>query len=263
MTTILEQGQSWRWGFVVGGGLQLLLVAGFCLTRDHWRMSETPLEAGHPDVPFDALGAIDTLRQTVVCLSIAMFLLAAGIQASAGQWPYSLFVEARSVAPKTAGFWVSVFWASTTAGRIGLALLSDRVQATPLLRSSMLAVVGGAALMWWNVSDALGFLGLALMGLGYAAVFPALFKSTPDRVGSAHAANAIGFMIAGSSVGLAALPALAGLLARRAGLEAIGPFLFVGAAATFAVHEVIVRRTPLATYRATGQPATDVTADED
>jgi fucose permease len=196
-------------------------------------------------------------------LSVAVFLLAAGIQASAGQWPYSLFVEARSVAPTVAGLWVSVYWASTTVGRLGLALLTGHLQTTSLLRISMLAVVGGAALIWWNASDLLGFLGLALMGLGYAAVFPALFTSTPRHVGSAHAANAIGFVIAGSSVGLATLPALAGLLARRAGLEAIGPFMFAGAAATFAVHEVIVRRTPPVLRQAARQPDTVLTADAD
>jgi fucose permease len=194
-------------------------------------------------------------------LAIAVFLLAAGIQASAGQWPYSLFVEARSVAPMTAGLWVSVYWASTTIGRLGLALLTGHLPTTSLLRISMLAVAGGAGLIWWNIGDLLSFLGLALMGLGYAAVFPALFTSIPQRVGGTHAANAIGFMIAGASVGLATLPALAGLLARRAGLETVGPFLFAGAAATFAVHEVIVHRTPLVPGRGAIQPDTTLSSD--
>ena len=43
-------------------------------------------------------------------------------------------------------------------------------------------------------------------------------------------------------LGAAALPGLAGVLARRAGLEVIGPVLVAGALVLLVLHEVILRR---------------------
>jgi len=55
------------------------------------------------------------------------------MEGSAGQWPYTLFTEARSVAPATAGLWVSIYWASVTVGfqitavKLGLAAIPAAV----------------------------------------------------------------------------------------------------------------------------------------
>jgi hypothetical protein len=45
---------------------------------------------------------------------------------------------------------------------------------------------------------------------------------TPSRLGSVHAANAVGFQIAAGAVGLSVLPGAVGLAAAHWGIEAIG-----------------------------------------
>jgi hypothetical protein len=66
---------------------------------------------------------------------------------------------------------------------------------------------------------------LLLLGLALAPIFPLLIATTPARVGALHATHAIGFQVAAFYVGTAVLPGAAGLLARRLGLNALGPFL--------------------------------------
>src|SRR5262249_51795343 len=85
----------------------------------------------------------------------------------------------------------------------------------------------GAALLWFNSANSISFLGLALMGLSCAPIFPSLIATTPERLSKAHTANGIGFQIAGAVLGQSLLPALIGLLAGRLGLEVIGPALFI------------------------------------
>jgi fucose permease len=118
------------------------------------------------------------------------------------------------------------------------------VGVVPLLRSCILGIIGGSALVWWHPSDLVSFLGLALIGLSVAPLFPSLISSTPKRVGRRHAANAIGFQVAAGSVGIALLPGFAGVLAQNLGLEAIGPFLVVAAGVMFVLHEALVRSSP-------------------
>ena len=103
----------------------------------------------------------------------------------------------------------------------------------------MFGVAFGAAAVWLNVTSLTGFLGLALMGLAAAPVFPSLIAGTPARMGRAHAANAIGFQIAAAVLGQSLLPAAVGLLASRIGLEVIGPALLLAALLLLALYEML------------------------
>jgi fucose permease len=185
--------------------------------------------------------AIDTLRLLAAWLAITMFFVFTGLEVSGGQWPYTLFTEARAVAPAAAGFWVSAYWASLTVGRILFGIAARRIRIVNLLRAAMLGCVCGTALIWWNPTQTVSFLGLALLGFALAPIFPLSISDTPRQLGAQHAPNAIGFQVAAASLGIAVLPGLGGVLAERVGLEAIGPYLVVLAVVMFLLHELIVR----------------------
>ena len=240
MTIIINGGHSWRWGYAIVGALQALVALSFALTLERWPVLDAALEETEAGPPARSAKTLTSLRLPIIWASMILFFVSSGIEISAGQWPYSLFTEARSVTPATAGFWISVFWGSLTAGRILYGIAADRLEVVASLRVSMIAVICGAALVWWNVTDLLSFLGLALMGLALAPIFPLLQLVTPKRFGAEHAANAIGFQTGAAYLGLGLMPGLAGVLAQSLGLEVIGPFLLVGAVVTFLVHEVIV-----------------------
>ena len=244
MTTVLSVGRSWRWGYGIVGVLQALFALCFVFTRDQWRLAGPEPPGARPGSPTGKVSSADTLRLPLVWLGIALFFIFTGTEAAAGQWPYSLFTEARGVAPGTAGLWISVYWGSLTVGRIVFGVVVSYLGVVSSLRVSMLGVICGAALIWWNPTDMLSFLGLGLMGFGLAPIFPSLISSTPERLGAEHAAHAVGFQVAAASLGVAALPGLAGVLAENLGLEIIGPFLLVASIAVFLLHEMIVRRKP-------------------
>lgn len=240
MTAILNLGVTWRWGYALAGVLCGLLALAFGITRPRWRLngSEPGAEGRAQE---RSARSRDTLGLPIVWVGIAVFFVFTGVEVSAGQWPYSLFTGARGVSSTTAGLWVSVYWGSLTVGRIVLGPVVDRLGVVATLRACMLGAVVGAALVWWGVADALSFAGLALMGFGLAPIFPSLMSVTPGRVGSAHAANAIGFQVSAASLGGAILPGLAGVLAENRGLELIGPYLVVGAIVLLLLHEALVR----------------------
>ena len=244
MTGIINRGYSWRWGYVIVATLNLALALGFTFTLKHWRLKETHHPTHPGAAPVKKASSLDTLRLPIAWLGIALFVVFTGIEGSAGQWAYSLFTEARAITPAVAGMWVSVYWGVFTAGRILFGFVAARVGLIPLLRTCTVGAIVGAALLWSNVNNTASCLGLALIGLCVAPMFPSSTSSTPQRVGEAHAANAIGFQVAAGGLGFALLPSLAGVLARAIGLEIVGPFLLAASAVTFLLHEAIVRRRP-------------------
>jgi fucose permease len=137
--------------------------------------------------------------------------------------------------------WISVYWASMTLGRVFFGIVADKIRVTWLVRICMGGVLLGALLIWSDIAPALAFLGLALAGFALSPLFPVLTSNTPERLGAEHAANAIGYQITAAKLGLAAIPALGGVLAERLGVESIGPFLIAVSVAMFLLHEATER----------------------
>jgi fucose permease len=241
MRSALGVGGSWRWGYAVAGLVLGLLAICFVLTLDGWRLASRP-SGETPASPVIGASGLDTLKLPLVWAGIAIIFCFAGTEVTAGQWAYSLFTQVRSIDPDTAAAWVSIYWIGSLVGRVFFGFIATRFAVKQLLRVAMFGAICSAALIWGNVTDLLGFLGLAMLAFLLAPIFPLITSATPERVGPEHGTNTIGFQVAAASIGATFLPALAGVLAEDVGLEVIGPFLLVAAAVMFLLHEVVARR---------------------
>ncbi len=242
MTAILNSGSSWRWGYAVTAVLQLLVGIGLIATLSGWTLAPTDATDSSQD-PRDAkTNPVDNepkpslehrpkdgrlWRSGILWLSLALFFVSAGIESTAGQWSFSLFTESRMVPIAVAGAWVSVYWGCFTAGRILFGFVADRWSEQWVIRTGSLLFGLAALLLWSNIGPAAGLVSLALMGLALAPISPLLTTSTPERLGQRDAPSGIGFQVGAASIGVALMPALAGLMAERIDLEIIPLFLLI------------------------------------
>jgi fucose permease len=242
MTGLLSAGRPWQGGYllvaVLHGLLVLLLLAYF----RRWQMPGTGGE-GQPDIPHAPVWA--TLRIPAVVLAVVVFFLYTGVEVTGGNWAYTLWTEGRGIDPTVAGTWISLYWGALTFGRIITGIIVDRVGAVRLLRWSMVGVVIGAALVAVRITPAVSFLGLALVGLAEASIFPTMIAIVPERFGPAHGPNVIGFQIGAAGLGVAVVPGLAGVLAGRIGLEIVGPYMIGAALLMWVFFEATIRRAPV------------------
>ena len=234
---VITLSRPWQLSYVSLAAFQIVIVALFAVTLRHWRLDSN---SRGPAVPAGRGPSVrESLRLVAVRLGIALFALHTGLQISAGQLSNNLFVEGRGIEPGVAGLWVGLFWGFITLGRLLFGGVIDRVGVVPILRLSTIGTVIGGLLLWWNPSDAVSYLGLAVMGLTLAPVFPTSVSRTLGLVGPEHAPNTIGFQMAGSALGVALLPGLTGFLGDRFGLEIIPICLIFMALAQVLIHELI------------------------
>jgi fucose permease len=184
------------------------------------------------------------LQLPAAWLSIAVFFVYTGIEAAAGTWAYSLFTEGRSVPMAMAGTWVSVYWGCLTAGRLLSGFAVNFLPVRLLLRYCIIGIAFGAGMIWLNITSFISFVGLALMGLSSAPIFPSMIATTPERLGEAHTPNVVGFQIAAAMLGAALLPSLIGVLADGFGLEIVAPTLLVAAMLLLAIYEMLAVTSP-------------------
>lgn len=226
---VIALGFSWRAAYASLALLVLLLLAVFAALRTIWpRRSRTArLDTGATTTSENrGVGLWDTLRIPVIWLSMAIFFFYGGVEITAGQWSFTLFTESRGATAEAAGVWVAAYWAVFTLGRVLAGFIADRLGGWRLLDLSLLTALIGILFYAANVNLPISYLGLVLIGFGIAPIFPTLITLTPRYAGEAHAANAMGFQVGITGVGIAVLPSLAGVLAERVDLEAIGPYLF-------------------------------------
>jgi fucose permease len=241
MTALLERNHTWQLGYAIVGAGQLALALSFGLTQRRWSNSDkSETQPAATSETAIKVSLYSTLRLPLVWLSVAAFFFYTGIEAAAGAWAYSLFTEARAIPLMTAGAWISMYWGALTVGRIVSAMMAGRASVRVLLRVCIAGQALGATLLWINVAPLVSFIGLTLLGLSSAPIFPSLIATTPERLGRQHTASGVGFQIAAAVLGQSLLPALIGVLARQFTLEIIGPALLVAALILFALHEAIL-----------------------
>jgi fucose permease len=225
--------QSWRAAFAVVGIAFLaigLLVTG---TRQDW----TPAASNPTSRAPAGLPARGNHRRTMLILA-GLFLLAAGLEATAGDWSYTQLTIGRSLAAGPASWAASLFWVGLATGRIALGLFGDRTTPTRLLDASV-GAAGLAALTYWLAPPVVAaYLALPVLGVAVSALFPLMLSVTPARVGAAATAHAVGYQLAGGTLGAGGLPALTGLVLQAAGVLALGPLLTVMAACMLVLHLV-------------------------
>jgi fucose permease len=238
MTAVLIARGSWRPGYALVAGAQLLLAATFAATRARW-----PGPAA-PDAGASVAAPRRTLALPAAQLGIAAFFLYTGLEAVTGAWAYSLLTEARGVATETAGAATSAYWGGLMGGRVLFGFVAGRAPAAVLLRGCLAAALAGAALLAADLGTTASVMALVILGGAAGPMFPSLIAATPDRLGAAHAANGVGFQVAAAALGQSLLPWLVGVVAGRVGLEVVGPSVLVALVLLTAVHEVVARVPP-------------------
>lgn len=237
MTAVLAGGNSWRAGYGTVAAILCGLALLFGLTRRKWDANEESVDEEKPaEVSMAA-----TLRDPTVRLQIALFFFYTGLEATVGQWSFTLLTEGRNVPQEKAGVAVTIYWASIGVGRILFGWVVDRIGVDRLVRGSTALAAAGTVLLASSASVWLSTVALALTGLGLAAIFPCLMTRTPQRLPPGMAAHAIGFQVSAAMLGVAALPSATGVCAERFGLASIASAAVLMAAAVWLLHESLLR----------------------
>ena len=222
MTMALSNYDSWRPGYQIVGGFQILLAIAFTFTLAMWNQKENTQEKEPSRRLTDYQTSMrETLRQLRVWLSVLLFFFYVGAEVSLGTWAYSLLTESRGIDPTLAGFFAGSYWATFTIGRILAGLYAKRVGAHKLIQISILLALAGSVVLLLSTTPYWNLAAVALIGFAIAPIFPAMMSGTSSRVGINYAANTIGIQMAFTGLGTAVMPSLLGVLAKQYSLEVV------------------------------------------
>jgi fucose permease len=213
---------GWTRGVLILGLAQLTLAALLWATLPLWRRERSqPTDAAAADEPPVVFKPV---ARRALWLAPLCFLFYVAAEMGTGLWAASILVNDRGTSLAQAGFWVSVYFGSITAGRFGVGLVSNRLGNRRLVDLGVtLALVGAVLFALPGLPAALSLAGLVLMGLGCAPVFPSLMHEAARRFPADVARTVIGRQMMAAYAGGSVIPAAFGLLATWVGLGAVMP----------------------------------------
>ena len=229
---------SWRPAFAVAGAAFLLGGVAVAIRRPDWTGSPSTSVHASTDE-----GAPRTTFGGAMVLLAALFLLAAGLEASAGDWSYTQLTLGRAVTAALATWGATLFWTGLAGGRAGLGIVGHRFTPVRLLDLGIGLAVLASLTYWFAPPLVATFVALPLLGVAVSVVFPLLLSITPSLVGAGMTGHAVGYGLAAGTIGGGGLPAATGVILQSVGLLALGPLLTVMAAGLLILH-LLSRREP-------------------
>jgi fucose permease len=224
---------SWRPAFAVAASCFVLCAIGIATQRHEWsRLSEKAAPASSSREPASA-GYV----RAVVFLAALLFL-AAGLEATTGDWSYTQLTLGRSIAAAVASWGATLFWAGLAGGRVVLGIVGHRFKPERFLDAGIGLSALAAVLYWLAPPLAATFIALPLVGMAVSVIFPLLLSLTPSRVGTTFTGRAVGYGLAAGTIGGGALPAVIGLVLQQIGLFTLGPTMAIMAVALLLLHAV-------------------------
>lgn len=239
LTTVLvaNLGQSWHVAYLIVFVVMSLVTILLIATRSQWILAEE-VKLGREG---DRASVVESLRIPIVLLGMLTFFIFSGVLTGTSQLSAPL-LTARGVSVAQAGFWISCYWASFTAGRIIMGFVAHRIDSTRLTRMCLIGSVGGAFLLLQNASTALNLVGLIVIGFACSPMFATLIGETRKNIPLRYRANAIGFQLAASGLGQALIPGAMAWYAEHIDINSIPAFPMIGLLAALALTEITMRR---------------------
>lgn len=238
MSYALTSGWGWSSAYLIVGIIQAALTFALLISIPLWRKVnplataesgdqdggvEEPAGKGSTHVPLAT-----ALRIPGVGLILTAFFAYCALESTAILWASTYLVTDRGVTPATAAAFASLFLLGVTAGRFLAGFFADRVGDQRMIRGGFLTVGLGAAMLALPLeTTAPALVGLVVLGLGCAPIYPAIIHSTPVNFGRRNSQAIIGIQMAAAYTGSTLAPPLFGVISTWTGMWILPLFLAV------------------------------------
>jgi len=247
MGAVLSGGQIWNAGYRYVGMLQLVLTAVLLFSLPLWKergqrtmateaeadtdqMSETPLK-------MNEIFAIPGAKETFI-----MFFCYCAIEQTAGLWASSYLVLGRGIDAETAAIFASLFYIGITVGRGISGFITMRLNDDKMIWLGLGIIAIGVFMIFLPV-DVMALVGLIVVGLGCAPVYPCVVHATPARFGEDKSQAVIGVQMASAYVGTCLMPPLFGMIAEHINISLFPTYMLMILVLMAYMHKIVCRKT--------------------
>ncbi|HHX61016.1 MAG TPA: MFS transporter [Epulopiscium sp.] len=199
----------WRSGYKTVGLIQVLIVALLVISLPLWKRAGDDLseEKSHDS---EFISNREAFKIKGVKLALLTFFFYCALEAGTGLWAASYLTTQRGVTPANAALWTSMYFGGITIGRFLSGIVAETIKGENLIRGGLVIIALGVLLFILPLPSMFCMIGLVLIGLGCAPIYPSMIHLTPGRFGKQASQAVIGLSMAFAYIGTTLMPPLLG-----------------------------------------------------
>lgn len=225
MSIYLLKENGWRLGYATIGVLQAALVICLFISLPLWKRFDIN---NNEEVSNNNGVKISTLLKLPGAKSaLISFFCYCAVELTTGLWVSSYLVISNGLSAKIAAKWVSLYYLGITIGRFLAGFISIKLNNKQMIKIGQVTCIIGGILLSITYSSNIQLIGLILIGLGCAPIYPAMLHETPNRFGKELSQGIMGIQMSTAYVGSTFMPPLFGLLSQVVGFKVLPYFLLI------------------------------------
>lgn len=241
MSYHLTRGLGWTSGYRFIAIIQVIVTVILFLSLPLWKKKSVAVD--QHKLSSTPLSLVQTLKIKGVVIVLISFFSYIALETTAGLWASSYFVQYRGVDAEIAAKFASLFYLGITFGRFLNGFIADRIGDRRLIRFGSLIIVIGILMVGLPVAvNFLALIGLVVVGLGCAPIYPSIIHSTPVNFGKENSQAIIGVQMASAYIGGTFIPPLFGLIADVISIGVYPVYLLFFALLMFIMSESLIKK---------------------
>lgn len=219
----LKVKNSWQNGYWTVGIFQIILTAILFISLPVWR-KQSQIHSEGETVAHKHVTVVEALRIKGVKQVLLAFFAYCGVETTTGLWASSYLVLHRGFDVEVAARWASLFYLGITFGRFLNGFVTDKLGNRNMIRIGLGIIAIGLLAVFLPINiGLLPLIGLVLIGLGCAPIYPCIIHETPRNFGAENSQAIIGIQMASAYAGSTLAPPIFGFLANTLSI-ALYPF---------------------------------------
>lgn len=242
MGAALTGGYGWNTGYrsiaVLQFGLSAVLLVSLPLWRKRQDGQDDPKSHKAQPLSLRQVAAIPGATEIILT-----FFCYCAVEQTANLWASSYLVLYHGLSAEAAAGLDSLFFTGITAGRFLSGFLTLKLSDIQMIRLGQRGIAAGIFMLALPFGKTSALLGLGLIGLGCAPVYPSIIHATPAHFGQDKSQAMIGVQMAAAYAGTCLMPPLFGLVANHITVALMPLYLAALLLVMIVMHEKMLAKT--------------------
>lgn len=238
----LTGGKGWNAGYRYIGIMQIVLTAVLVCSLPLW-VKRKEEGTGGAEMDAKALSIREVLKIRGAKEVMFCFFCYCALESTAGLWSSSYLTLQKGIPAETAASYAGMFYLGITIGRALSGFITMKLNDVQMIRMGQCMIALGIIVVFLPGAAVVSLVGLVLIGLGCAPVYPCIIHSTPAHFGEDKSQAVIGIQMASAYVGSCLMPPVFGLIANNISVALFPVYLVVILMIMIVMHELLVKKT--------------------
>lgn len=233
-------GQGWNSGYGYIAVLQIVLTIILIFSLPLWKNRAEEKNADY--VNAKTLTLKEIIKISGAKEIMITFFCYCALEQTTGLWASSYLTLHKGISADKAASFASMFFIGITIGRAFSGFITMKLSDSKMIRLGQGVAAIGIINLMLPFGEYISLIGLIMIGLGCAPIYPCIIHSTPEYFGADKSQAIIGVQMASAYIGTLLMPPIFGLIAEYINVSLYPVYLFIVMIFMVVMHEALLRK---------------------